>query len=65
MTKLKQALDEMCDCGYPTSIDDIRGDCGNMIVEFQDGSETALREMLELLDNPPTHLIQPMTSAVR
>jgi hypothetical protein len=53
MTKLKRALDELCDCEYPASIDEIRGDCEDVTVEFQDGSETTLGEMLELLDDPP------------
>ena len=53
MTKLKRALDELCDCEYPASIDEIEGDCQNVTVEFQDGSETTLGEMLELLDDPP------------
>ena len=53
MTELKQALDELCDCEYPASIDDIRDDCEDVLVEFQDGSETTLGEMLETLDDPP------------
>lgn len=53
MAKLKQALDELCDCEYPASIDVIKDNCEDVTVEFQNGSETTLGEMLELLDDPP------------
>ena len=53
MTNLKQALNELCDCEYPASIDDIEDSCEDVTVEFQDGSETTLGEMLDLLDDPP------------
>lgn len=53
MTELNQALDELCDCEYPANIDDIKDNCENLTVEFQDGSETTLGEMLDLLDDPP------------
>jgi len=53
MTDLKQALNELCDCEYPASIDDVEDSCEGVTVEFQDGSETTLGEMLALLDDPP------------
>jgi len=53
MTNLEEALTELCDCEYPTSIDDIANRCENVTIEFQDGSETTLGEMLDLLDDPP------------
>jgi hypothetical protein len=53
MTELKRAVDELCACEYPASIDDIKDDCENVTVEFQDGSTTTLGEMLEVLEDPP------------
>ena len=51
--KLTRALDELCDCEYPASIEDIETRCENVRIELQDGSETTLGEMLDLLDDPP------------
>ncbi|ESS10367.1 MAG: hypothetical protein A07HR60_02382 [uncultured archaeon A07HR60] len=53
MMKLTRALDELCDCEYPASIEDIETRCENVRIELQDGSETTLGEMLDLLDDPP------------
>jgi len=53
MTELKRAVDELCACEYPASIDDVKDDCENVTVEFQDGSTTTLGEMLEVLEDPP------------
>jgi hypothetical protein len=65
MRKLKQALDELCDCEYPASIDDIKSDCENVTVEFQDGSETTLGRCLSFLMTHQRDLSQVTTSAVR
>jgi hypothetical protein len=53
MMNLTQALDELCDCEYPASIEDIKNRCENVTIELQDGSETTPGEMLDLLDDPP------------
>ena len=53
MTDLEEALTELCDCEHPASIDDIANRCENVTIELQDGSETTLGEMLDLLDDPP------------
>ena len=53
MVDLTQALNEVCDCEYPASIDEVKNSCDGVTVEFQDGSETTLGEMLGLLDDPP------------
>ncbi len=51
--ELTRALNELCDCEYPASIEDIETRCENVKIELQDGSETTLGEMLDLLDDPP------------
>lgn len=53
MMDLKQALDDVCDCEYPADVGDIERRCEGVVVEFQDGSETTLGEMLDTLDDPP------------
>lgn len=53
MANLKQTVDELCDCEYPARIEDIEDRCESVTIELQDGSETTLGEMLDLLDDPP------------
>lgn len=53
MTNLKQALEELCDCEYPAQIEDIEDRCEHVTIKMQDGSETTLGEMLDLIENPP------------
>jgi hypothetical protein len=51
--QLARALDELCDRDYPASIEDVEARCESVRIELQDGSETTLEEMLDLLDDPP------------
>jgi hypothetical protein len=53
MLNLTRALDELCNCEYPASIEDIEARCESVRIELQGGSETTLGEMLDLLDDPP------------
>lgn len=53
MTDFSQALNELCDCEYPASIEDIRAKCENNNVTLADGSTTTLGEILDTIENPP------------
>ncbi|MFB6252695.1 MAG: hypothetical protein ABEI27_13615 [Halobellus sp.] len=53
MTDIDEALTELCECEYPASIENIEDRCDSVTIELQDGSETTLGNMLDLLDDPP------------
>lgn len=53
MTNLTRALDELCDCKYPASIDDVENRCKGVTIELKDGSQTTLGDMLDVLEDPP------------
>lgn len=53
MTDIEEALTELCDCEYPASLDEVENRCENVTIELQDGSETTLDSMLDVLDDPP------------
>lgn len=53
MTELNEALNELCDCEYPASIDDIRRECEDSEVTFQNGETTTLGRILDTVDEPP------------
>jgi hypothetical protein len=53
MVELKEALENVCDCEYPATADEIRERCKDVEVELRDGTETTLGEILETVDEPP------------
>lgn len=53
MTRLKKALNNVCNCEYPVSIEQIENQCENVEVELRGGSKTDLGDILETIENPP------------
>ena len=53
MGELKEAIETVCECQYPASIDDILEECEDNEVTLQDGTVVTLGEMLDIVDDPP------------
>lgn len=53
MTRLKEALNSVCECEYPASIEEIESRCEDVEVELKDGSKESLGDILGTIENPP------------
>lgn len=53
MAGLNEALNVLCDCKYPASIDDVRRECEDTEVTLKNGETTTLGKILGTVDEPP------------
>jgi len=53
MTQLQDELSDICGCEYPANIETVRKSCENREIELPDGAKTTLREILDIVENPP------------
>lgn len=53
MTRLKEALNSVCDCEYPANIEEIENRCEDVEVELRGGSKADLGDILGTIEDPP------------